>query len=46
VVALDDALKALVAFDPRGAKVVDLRHFSGLSLEETAEVPGGCRPRR
>ncbi len=36
--ALDDALGALAAVDPRGAKVVELRFFGGLSVEETAEV--------
>ena len=38
VVALDDALQTLETFDPRGAKVVELRFFGGLSVEETAEV--------
>jgi RNA polymerase sigma-70 factor (ECF subfamily) len=37
-VALDDALNALAAVDPRGAQVVELRFFGGLSVEETAEV--------
>jgi RNA polymerase sigma-70 factor (ECF subfamily) len=37
-VALDDALGALAAVDPRGARVVELRFFGGLSVEETAEV--------
>lgn len=36
--ALDDALKALAAFDPRKSRVVELRFFAGLSLEEAAEV--------
>jgi RNA polymerase sigma factor (TIGR02999 family) len=40
VIALNDALNALAAFDPRGAKVVELRFFGGLSVEETAEVLG------
>ncbi len=40
VVALDDALNALAAFDEREAKVVELRFFGGLSEEETAEVLG------
>ena len=35
---LDDALTALSEFDPRKAKVVEMRFFGGLSLEETAEV--------
>lgn len=38
VLALDDALKALAEVDPRKSKVVELRFFGGLSLEETAEV--------
>ena len=35
---LDDALTALSAFDPRKGRVVELRFFGGLTLEETAEV--------
>ena len=38
LVKLDDALDALSEFDPRKAKVVELRFFGGLSLSETAEV--------
>jgi RNA polymerase sigma factor (TIGR02999 family) len=38
LVALDDALKALAAMDPRKSKVVELHFFGGLNLEETAEV--------
>ncbi len=38
LVALDDALEALAEFDNRKAKVVELRFFGGLSVEETAEV--------
>jgi RNA polymerase sigma factor (TIGR02999 family) len=38
VIALDDAMKALAQFDPRKAKVVELRFFAGLNFEETAEV--------
>ena len=38
LVALDDALSALAEIDPREAKVVELRFFGGLSVEETAEV--------
>jgi RNA polymerase sigma factor (TIGR02999 family) len=37
-VALDDALRALAAFDPRKSEVVELRFFGGLSVEETAEA--------
>jgi RNA polymerase sigma-70 factor, ECF subfamily len=40
LVALDDALKALSAIDERKSKVVELRFFGGLNLEETAEVLG------
>jgi RNA polymerase sigma factor (TIGR02999 family) len=36
--ALDDALKALAALDPRKSRVVELRFFGGLSIEEAAEV--------
>ncbi len=38
LVALDDALKALAAVDERKSKVVELRFFGGLNVEETAEV--------
>lgn len=38
--ALDDALSALAAIDERKSKVVELRFFGGLSVEETAEVLG------
>lgn len=38
LVALDDALQELAAFDPRKSKVVELRFFGGLSVKETAEV--------
>jgi RNA polymerase sigma-70 factor (ECF subfamily) len=38
LVKLDDALNALSDFDPRKAKVVELRFFGGLSVQETAEV--------
>ena len=40
VVALDDALRALAAFDERKSKVVELRYFGGLSVDETAEALG------
>jgi RNA polymerase sigma factor (TIGR02999 family) len=36
LVALDDALTALAAIDPRRARVIELRFFGGLSVEETA----------
>jgi RNA polymerase sigma factor (TIGR02999 family) len=38
LVALDDALKALEALDARKSRVVELRFFGGLSVEETAAV--------
>lgn len=40
VLALDEALSRLAALDPRQAKIVELRYFAGLSVEETAEVTG------
>jgi len=36
--ALDDALEDLARLDPRRTKVIELRFFGGLSVEETAEV--------
>jgi RNA polymerase sigma factor (TIGR02999 family) len=38
LVALDDALRALAAFDARKARVVELRFFGGLSVEEAAQA--------
>jgi RNA polymerase sigma factor (TIGR02999 family) len=38
LVALDDALDALARLDPRKARVVEMRFFAGLSVEETAGV--------
>ena len=38
LVALDDALQALEAIDPRKCQVVELRFFGGLSIEETGEA--------
>ncbi len=40
LVALDDALKELAKFDERKSRLVELRFFSGLSIEETSEVLG------
>jgi RNA polymerase sigma factor (TIGR02999 family) len=37
-VALDDALDALATFDERKSRVIELRFFGGLSVEETAAV--------
>lgn len=39
-IAIDDALTALAAFDERKARVIELRFFGGLSVEETALVLG------
>jgi RNA polymerase sigma factor (TIGR02999 family) len=38
LIALDDALTTLSAFDERKGRVVELRFFGGLTVEETAEV--------
>jgi RNA polymerase sigma-70 factor (ECF subfamily) len=40
LVALDDALKALATVDERKSRVIELRFFGGLSVEETATVLG------
>ena len=40
VLKLCDALTALAAFDPQQSRIVELRFFGGLSIEETAEVIG------
>ena len=37
---LDDALTKLETIDPHKSRMVELRFFSGLSVEETAEVMG------
>jgi len=38
IVALDDALNALAVMDERKSRVVELRFFGGLSVEETAQI--------
>jgi len=38
LVALDEALTLLAEFDERKSRVVEMRYFGGLSVEETAEV--------
>lgn len=38
LIALDEALKELETLNPRHSKVVELRFFGGLTIEETAEV--------
>ena len=40
LMALDETLTRLAEIDPRQSRVVELRYFSGLSIEETAEVLG------
>jgi RNA polymerase sigma factor (TIGR02999 family) len=40
VLALDDALKTLADMDPQQSRIVELRFFAGLSLEDTSEVLG------
>ena len=43
LVAVDDALRSLEVMDPQAARVVELRFFAGLTLEETAEALGVSR---
>jgi RNA polymerase sigma factor (TIGR02999 family) len=38
MLALDDALQRLEALDPRKSRIVEMRFFGGLTLEETAEA--------
>lgn len=40
LIALGDALERLEAFDPQKGRIIELRFFAGLSIEETAEVLG------
>ena len=40
LIALDDALNDLARLDPQQGRIVELRFFGGLSIEETAEVMG------
>ena len=40
VLALHDALERLATFDPQQARIVELRYFGGLTIEETGEVVG------
>jgi RNA polymerase sigma-70 factor (ECF subfamily) len=44
LVALDDALNTLAAIDERKARLVELRYFGGLTIEETADVLGVSAP--
>jgi RNA polymerase sigma factor (TIGR02999 family) len=38
LIAIDDALQTLAAFDSRKSQIVEMRFFGGLSVQETAEV--------
>jgi RNA polymerase sigma-70 factor (ECF subfamily) len=38
LLALDEALTSLALIDPRGARIIELRFFSGLTIDETAAV--------
>jgi RNA polymerase sigma-70 factor, ECF subfamily len=40
VLAIDDALERLAAFDPEQVRIIELRFFAGLTVEETASVVG------
>jgi len=40
LIALDDALETLAEFDPQQSRIVELRFFGGLSIEETSCVLG------
>ena len=40
LIAVDELLTRLASLDPQGSRLVELRFFAGLSLEETAEVMG------
>ena len=40
LLAVDEALSALAALDARQARIVELRFFGGLTVEETAEATG------
>jgi RNA polymerase sigma-70 factor, ECF subfamily len=44
LIALDEALDNLAKIDEQKAKIVELRYFGGLSIEETAEVIGVSVP--
>ena len=40
VLALDNALSSLAAADPEKARIVQLRYFAGLSIQEVAKITG------
>ncbi len=43
LIALDDALEELARINPEGSRLVEMRYFTGLTLEEIAEVLGVSR---
>ena len=43
LIAVDDALNSLAAMDPRQSRIVELRFFGGLSIEETSDMLGISR---
>jgi RNA polymerase sigma-70 factor (ECF subfamily) len=43
LLALDDALASLAKMDPRKGRLVELRYFGGLTIEEIAEILGIAR---
>jgi RNA polymerase sigma factor (TIGR02999 family) len=43
VIALDEALSRLAKFDPQQERIVEMRYFAGLSLDETAAALGISR---
>lgn len=43
LISLDDALSELAALDPDMARIVELRYFGGLTVEESAEAAGVSR---
>jgi RNA polymerase sigma factor (sigma-70 family) len=40
IIALDDALSSLAAIDERKCRIIELRFFGGLTLQETAQAVG------
>ena len=44
LLALDEALEHLAAFDKMKCRIVELRYFGGLTIEETAEILGIAQP--
>jgi RNA polymerase sigma factor (sigma-70 family) len=40
IIAIDDALESLAEIDANQARIVELRYFTGMTIEETAEILG------